>query len=108
MREDLATDAVAEVRHLLMDRLREKRVNILLKAEVKEILDDGVTFIKDGQEESIRGAEYVILAVGAKAVDNLSAEIKDKVGEVYVIGDARGAEKILTATASAAAIGREI
>ena len=108
MRDSIALDSVAEPRHLLLNRLREKRVRILLRAEVKEILDDGVVFVRDGEKESIRGAEYVILAAGARPVDKLSTEIREKVAEVYVIGDAKGPARVLEATATAAEIARRI
>lgn len=108
MRDDIALDCVAESRHLLMDRLREKRVKILLQVEIKEILDDGVVFMRDGREESIRGVEYVIMASGSRPVDDLSTEIKDKVAEVHLIGDASHSGKIIAATAEAAKIGRTI
>ncbi len=104
----LALDCVAEQRHLLMGRLREKRVNILLGAEVNEILDDGVVYTKDGKKEAIKGAEFVILAVGVKPNNMLSNEIKDIVSEVYVIGDANTPKKALQATAAGAEIARKI
>jgi len=108
MLDDVAMDGVPAPRHLLMQRLRAKGVRILTKAEVKEILDDGVVFMRNGQEESIRGVEHVVLALGVTPLDDLSAEIKDKVAEVHVIGDANEPRKILEATAAAAEIGRKI
>lgn len=108
MQDRLALDGNSEARHLLMERLHEKRVEILLKAKAKEIVDGGVVFTKDGQEVCVQGAEYVILATGAKPGDKLSAAIKDKVAEVYVIGDARHPATALQATADAAAVGRKI
>ncbi len=108
MQDRLALDGNSEARHLLMERLHEKRVEILLGAKAKEIVDGGVVYTKDGQEVSVQGAEYIILATGAKSGDNLSAAIKDKVPEVHVIGDARHPATALQATADAAAIGREI
>jgi len=91
-----------------MDRLREKQVDIMLKSKADEIVEGGVLFTKDGQEVSVQGAEYVILATGAKSVNNLSEAVKDKVGEVYVIGDARNPATALQATADAAWAGREV
>ncbi len=108
MREDIALDSMAEPRHLLLDRLREKRVHIIARANVKEILEDGVVFERDGQEETLRGFEYVILAMGVKPVDNLSRELEGKVPEVYVIGDATQPRRALEATAAGAEIGRKI
>jgi len=65
-------------------------------------------FTREGREETLRGAEYVILALGARPVGNLSTAIKDKVPEVHVIGDASQARRILEATAEAASIARII
>jgi 2,4-dienoyl-CoA reductase-like NADH-dependent reductase (Old Yellow Enzyme family)/thioredoxin reductase len=108
MQDRLALDGNSEARHLLMERLHEKRVEIMLKSKAEEIVDGGVLFTKDGKEVSVQGAEYVILATGAKSADILSAAINDKVAEVYVIGDARNPGTALGATAQAAWAGREI
>ncbi len=108
MQDRLALDGNSEARHLLMERLREKQVTIMLKAKAKEIVDDGVLFTRDGQDVSVQDAEYVILATGAKSADNLSAAVKDKVAEIYVIGDARNPATALQATSDAAWAGREI
>jgi 2,4-dienoyl-CoA reductase-like NADH-dependent reductase (Old Yellow Enzyme family)/thioredoxin reductase len=108
LRDQIAMDSMAEPRHLLLDRLREKRVNVIVRAKVKEILDDGVVFEKDGQEQTLRGFEYVILAMGARSVDTLSKEIEGKVPEVYAIGDATQPRRALEATAGGAEIGRRI
>jgi len=108
MLEDVALDMGIEARHLLMERLHAKGVKILTSAKVKEILDDGVLFIRDGQEESVRNVDSIILALGSRPVDHLSEKIKDKVAEVYVIGDAKEPRKVLEATAEGAEIGRKI
>ena len=73
MQDRLALDGNSEARHLLMDRLREKEVDIMLKSKADEIVEGGVLFTKDGQEVSVQGAEYVILATGAMSADSLCA-----------------------------------
>jgi 2,4-dienoyl-CoA reductase-like NADH-dependent reductase (Old Yellow Enzyme family)/thioredoxin reductase len=108
LQEEIALDSMAEPRHLLLERLREKRVHVIVRARVKEILDDGVVFERDGQEETLRDFEYVILAMGVKPVDTLSKQIEGKVPEVYVIGDATQPRRALDATAGGAEIGRRI
>ncbi len=108
MLEDVASDMAHEAKHLLMHRLHAKGVKILTSAKVKEILDDGVIFTRDGQEESIHSVDNIVLALGAKPVDQLSEKIKDKVTEVYVIGDAKEPRKVLEATAEGAEVGRKI
>jgi hypothetical protein len=52
--------------------------------------------------------DFIIIACGATSVDDLSEKIKDKVPEVYVIGDAKKARKALEAIAEAAEIARKI
>lgn len=108
MLADIGLDVIPQTRMLLLPRLREKRVEVITSATVREFLEDGVIIIKDGQEETIRGMDFIILACGTESVDELSAKIRDKVPEVYVIGDAKAPRKALEAIAEAAEIAREI
>ncbi len=52
--------------------------------------------------------DTIILAMGARALDELSGKIKDKVAEVYVIGDAKEPRKALEAIAEGAEVRRNI
>ncbi len=108
MLADIGLDVIPQTRMLLLPRLREKGVEVITSATVREFIEDGVIIIKDGQEETIRGMDFIILACGTESVDELSAKIKDKVPEVYVIGDAKAPRKALEAIAEAAEIAREI
>jgi len=108
MLADIGLDVIPQTRMLLLPRLREKGVKAITSATVKEILEDGVVIIKDGQEETIRGMDFIILACGTESVDELSAKIKDKVPEVHIIGDAKAPRKALEAIAEAVEIAREI
>jgi 2,4-dienoyl-CoA reductase-like NADH-dependent reductase (Old Yellow Enzyme family)/thioredoxin reductase len=105
---DVALDMLPEPRHLLLERLREKDVRFITRATTKEIRDDGVLLDKDGEEVNISGVDCVILARGAKSVDELSSKIRDKVAEVYVIGDAKTPRKALEAISEGAQVGRLI
>ncbi|MFC1943950.1 FAD-dependent oxidoreductase [Chloroflexota bacterium] len=105
---DVALDMLMEPRQLLMERLREKEVRMLTRATTKEILDNGVLVVKDGGEESIVSADCVVLARGVKPVDELSEAIKDKVAEVYVIGDAKEPRQALEAISEGMEVGRNI
>jgi len=106
--DDIAMDVAVEERMLLLQRLRAKEVRIITSAKVKEILDDGVVIVRGGQEEAIRGMDRVILAMGTRPIDELSSSIKDKVAEVYVIGDAKEPRKALEAIHEGAEVGRKI
>jgi NADPH-dependent 2,4-dienoyl-CoA reductase/sulfur reductase-like enzyme len=108
MLPDIAMDSIAGPRTFLMRRLRDDDVKWITSATVKEILDDGVVYEIDGREESIHGMDTIILAVGAKSVDSLSDKIKDKVAEVYVIGDAMEPRRIVNATQEGAEVARNI
>jgi hypothetical protein len=72
------------------------------------LTEDGAVYTKDGKDETICGMDFIIIACGATSVDDLSEKIKDKVPEVYVIGDAKKARKALEAIAEAAEIARKI
>jgi hypothetical protein len=65
-------------------------------------------YIQNGEGKTLRGMDTVVLALGAVPVEELSAKIKDKVAEVYVIGDARQPRKALQAMADAAEVPRAI
>jgi 2,4-dienoyl-CoA reductase (NADPH2) len=58
-------------------------------------------------QQTICGMDAIILAMGAKSVDELSDKIKNKVAEVYVIGDAKQPRKALEAIAEGAEVGRK-
>ena len=108
MLEGIALDMVPWNKEFLMDRLGEHHVRIMTSATVKEILADGVIYTKAGKEESLRGIDNVVLAMGAKSVDELSAAIKDTVPEVYVIGDAQKPRRAIEAIFEGAELGRRI
>jgi pyruvate/2-oxoglutarate dehydrogenase complex dihydrolipoamide dehydrogenase (E3) component len=109
MLDSVGMDLAADMRTLLMKSLRENGVRILTSATVKEILDDGLKIsMADGKKETVRGMDRIILAMGAKSVDVLSDEIKNKVAEVYVIGDAKQPRKALEAIAEGSEVGRRV
>jgi NADPH-dependent 2,4-dienoyl-CoA reductase/sulfur reductase-like enzyme len=108
MLEDVALDMIPWSKEFLMERLKGYGVSILTSAKVKEILDDGVVFTRNGKEESIRGVSSVILAMGAKSVDDISKAVKGKAAEVHVIGDAKEPRKAFEAIHEGADIARKI
>jgi 2,4-dienoyl-CoA reductase (NADPH2) len=76
---------------------------------IKEVRPDGTVVYKEGQvEETICGMDSIVLAMGARPVDTLSASIKGKVPEIYVVGDAKEPRKALEAIAEGADIARRI
>jgi NADPH-dependent 2,4-dienoyl-CoA reductase/sulfur reductase-like enzyme len=105
---EIAVDCPMTSKVLLLKRLSRYGVTIFTSASLKEILDEGVVIKKDGKEEIIRGMDYIVLAMGMKPVENLSSQIKNKVAEVHIIGDAKEPRKVLHAISEGAEIGRRI
>ena len=106
--EDIAEDMVIWQKEFLLERLAMRGVKVIISAEVKEILDDGVIFTKENREVSIRGVDNIIIAMGAKSINELSEKIKDEVSELYIIGDASEPRKALEAIREGAEVGRKI
>jgi NADPH-dependent 2,4-dienoyl-CoA reductase/sulfur reductase-like enzyme len=97
MTDAIATDMSPEGRVVLMDRIRRKGIDVMVRAKVVEFLEDGVVVERDGQKESIHGAERIVLCMGIRSEDELAARIGDKVGEVHVIGDAKQPRRLYEA-----------
>jgi len=83
-------------RWVFMGDIKRMGIKTITKAEVKEITPEGVK-IRIGEQEQFIPADTVVLAVGAKSNNRLYQEIKDKVPEVYLIGDAQKPRKTLDA-----------
>jgi hypothetical protein len=52
--------------------------------------------------------DSVVLALGARPINHLYGQVKGKVGEVYLIGDAVKPRKIMEATGEGAEVARQI
>ena len=96
MKENAGADMFSEGRELLMEKLRGREVRIITGAAVKEITADGVVVARGGREEAIGGMDYIILALGAEPVDELSGAVGAGV-EIRVVGDARSPRQALDA-----------
>ena len=108
MLPEIAKDEQDAVKYFLLERLNKYGVKAVTGATVKEFLDDGVVFEKDGKEERLTGFDTIVLAMGAKAYNPLEEKIKGKVPEVYVVGDAVKARKALEAIEEAARVAIKI
>lgn len=105
MESELAKDMPDGPRLYLMERLKEYGVSCLTGAVVKEFLDDGVVYLKDGREEKIAGFDSIVLALGTKSYNPLEEKLKGRVdAELYVIGDAVKARKAIQAIEEGARI----
>ena len=108
MLPEIASDMPPIAKYFLLERLNKQSVKVVTSAVVMKITADGVVVSRDGREETIGGANTVVLALGTVSQNNLAKEIEGKVGEVYVIGDAQTPGKAMEAIAAGAEIGRQI
>ncbi|OFW00634.1 MAG: hypothetical protein A3G20_05835 [Acidobacteria bacterium RIFCSPLOWO2_12_FULL_59_11] len=83
-------------RWVFMGEIKRLGIKVITKAEVTAITDEGVK-IKIGAQEQLIPADTVVLAVGSRPNNRLYAEIKDKVAETYLIGDAQKPRRALDA-----------
>lgn len=101
---EVANDVQESVKHFLMLRLKRHEVQIATNTTVKEILQDGAKVEKDGQEKQLTGFDTIVIAVGAKPVNELKSQLEGKVRELHVIGDASEPRKAIDAIEEGASL----
>ena len=88
MMERFARDMGATARWHLRHRLTEQGVQVQTYTKVEKIDDDGILVTKGEKQEMWKDFDTIVLAVGAISRNELVDQIKDKVKELYVVGDA--------------------
>ena len=88
MLKTFGSDMGGTVYYHLRFKLKELGVELHKGAAIKEINDQGVVVEEDGQEETWKGFDTIVLALGVKSRNEIVDEIRNKVRELYVIGDA--------------------
>ena len=97
MLEEIASDIQDFVRFFLLKRLREYGVTVEKGIKVEEILDTTVKGVR-GEEEIFLGEfDSIILATGATSIRQLQETLKERVPELYTIGDAFSPRKAINA-----------
>ena len=100
--DSLGSDMIAEHRKYVLESLKENSVRCITGARITCFYEDGVDYVsKDGREQSLRGFDTVVLALGYQNYDPLSQAAKNVCREVFVIGDAVHARRALEATREA-------
>lgn len=74
-------------KHLMMEALVEKKVNIINNAAIKEILPDGVRFEINEEIQEIHNLDTIIVALGYKPNNQLVEVVETKGIPVCVAGD---------------------
>ena len=102
LQNTVGTDMIAEHRKYVLRNLNENSVGCITGARISRFYKDGADYTsKDGCEQTLRGFDTVVLALGYQNYDPLSQAAKNVCKEVFVIGDAVHARRALEATREA-------
>ncbi|MEW6569960.1 MAG: FAD-dependent oxidoreductase [Nitrospirota bacterium] len=95
-------------RQELLNRLKEKGVSIITTCKVTAI-EDGKVLVEDksGRAKELK-ADSVVVSIGSIPENSLYDALKDKVKEIYTIGDAKEPGNIGAALRSATEVGIKI
>jgi 2,4-dienoyl-CoA reductase (NADPH2) len=103
----LGRDLGRSTRWTILQDLWRLSVKTLTHTRAKEITATGIIVDRAGKEDLIPG-DTVVIATGAKPVNGLYEKLKDRVPEIFLIGDAKTPRKALEAVAEALSVGRII
>ncbi|MFC1990200.1 FAD-dependent oxidoreductase, partial [Chloroflexota bacterium] len=95
--DSVAIDTFMRDREDLLKLLSDAKVNILTNTMVLEITAKGITVADECGDRSTLKADTVVLAVGFKSSDHLLTTLREKVPEVYAIGDCVEPRKVINA-----------
>lgn len=92
----------------LIPRLRLNGVKILTKSTIREITDNDIIIDVNGKGEVLKGIDQVIVAEGARSVNELAVKLGGKISELFTIGDAKEPRSAFEATQEGAEVARQI
>jgi 2-enoate reductase len=91
---EVATDVNPINRAALLDQLKEYGVNFLFDLTIREFTDDGIRVNdRKGDPQSIK-ADTIVLALGAKSENKLAELLKNRIDELYTVGDCVSPRKV--------------
>jgi len=94
MLSEVASDLNGISRMALLELLAKNGVTILTETIIKEFSAKGAVVTDKGGNLRTLEADTIVLAMGVKSENKLLNKIKDKVREVYVIGDGLSPRKV--------------
>ncbi|MEM0331697.1 MAG: FAD-dependent oxidoreductase [Archaeoglobaceae archaeon] len=103
----IAQDVGISTRWTVLMYLNEKGVRILTNTKAIGIKPNAVIVESDGQKKEIE-CDTAVIAVGTKPNDGLYEELKNKVKEIYKVGDCVKPRKAIDATREAAELALRI
>jgi 2,4-dienoyl-CoA reductase (NADPH2) len=98
MGDKLAADMGRSPRWTLLRHMRRLGVETFTNTRVSAAAPGHVKIVTADNEEQQLKADTIVLAVGSKANDRLYYELKNRLPEVYLIGDAAGPGRLVNAT----------
>jgi len=101
-------DMHVHIKHFLFKTLETGGVEILTNMEVKEFTKDGALCQSDKGERKLTGYDLAILALGSEAYNPLEQELRSRLKEVHVIGDAAKPRNAVVAIDEGALLALEI
>jgi 2,4-dienoyl-CoA reductase-like NADH-dependent reductase (Old Yellow Enzyme family)/thioredoxin reductase len=104
----VGNDIGPTVRWNLLHRLKERSIKVFTCTEVNEIGRRGIVVTRNGRKETWEGFDTIVLALGIRSRNEIAAQIKGKVKEVYVVGDAANPRRGVDAMREGAEVGRRI
>jgi len=96
MNKSVGTDIGISSRWIILQELRRYGVRVVTRGKVNAINAKGV-LVEQGGEEKLIEADTVLLAVGSRPESALCEKIKERLPEVYMVGDAVAPRKALDA-----------
>lgn len=87
MKDRLAGEVSTNYRPFFLNRLKEAGINLITKAEVKELSEKGAKVSRAGGSEEFIEGDSIILAVGVRENGRLVGELKRTGVECYAVGD---------------------
>ncbi len=107
LEKGIGRDIGISTRWVVIKCIRRLGIKTMDQHQVKAVTKDGVLVEKDG-EETLLPADTVTLAIGAEPNNPLEEELKGRVKELHVIGDAYRSRKITEAVREGFDLGCEL
>lgn len=98
----------ATIRWNMLSRMRGQGPKMITSARVDEIGEKEIKLTKDGGDVTWETYDAIVLAVGIQSVNELVDGVREKIEEVYVIGDAAEPRKGVDAIREGAEVGRRL
>ena len=97
MREGIALDLVGHLQHFLNTRLKARGVQILTSTKAIRFEKESL-WVEDSEgKKKLEGFDSIVVALGSAPNNELAESIRDKVSELYVIGDASKPREVMEA-----------